>query len=113
MYLLENCLYNISRKMRLINKVKMQWMIGKWEKPNMATKNNNSKQDLFNIASRYSQILVIINQVVSTTEIITINKFYSIFLKWNPRNPNCTSPIKIPITNLTSIQLKYIQFSIT
>ena len=60
MYLLENCLYNISRKMRLVNKVKMQWMLGKWEKPNMVTENNDSKQDLFNIAIRYFQILVII-----------------------------------------------------
>ena len=60
--------------MRLINKMKMRWMLGKWEKPNMATENKNSKQDLFSVASCYSQILVIINQVVSTTEII-INTF--------------------------------------
>ena len=59
MYLLENCLYNISRKMRLVNKVKMQWMLGKWEKTNMVTE-NDSKQDFFNIAIRYFQILVII-----------------------------------------------------
>ena len=60
MYLLENCLYNISRKMRLVNKVKMQWMLGKWEKTNMVTENNDSTQDFFNIAIRYFQILVII-----------------------------------------------------
>lgn len=35
-------------------------MLGKWEKPNMVTENNDSKQDLFNIAIRYFQILVII-----------------------------------------------------
>ena len=61
--------------MCLIDKMKMLWMLGRWEKPNMANENKNSKQDLFGAASCYLQILVIINQVVSATEIITINTF--------------------------------------